>query len=293
MARHAEVHRARTATRRRVRKWKLAAGVCVALLATHGVQAQTGNQAQQSTADIGYKLDYLTQMARLAQDPALQQFLKQQIEQLLQELQTMKWQAYRRCEAMKNPTKGNSGDIYKFAEMEKHRREAIQNLSGISKVLGGAPGSAREVLSPQSGEVTGALKGKALEVAEKLAAGTDYAGVFRNLGPALAALDGGAQLYKTWQAVKVGLEAINQREAADAALTECKKPKTPERLSHGTPELRPFPPLPPPPAPDDPPQSRAPDPTPAPAPPEPPEPDKPMPLGEFLRQAFGANGHAG
>lgn len=280
MASHAE----------RTRKWGLVAAVCLALLGAPGAHAQTTSDIQQSAADAMYKLDYLSKMAKLADDPALRQFLEQQIAQLLQELQSLKWQAYRRCEAMKHPDKGNSGDIYKFAEMEKHRREAIQSLSGINKIFGGVPGSANAVMSPASGEATGMFKGAALDAAQGLAGSGDLAAFFRNLGPALAVLDGASKLYDTWQAVKVGLDALNQREAADAALTDCKKPDTPEQLKLGTPELRPFPPQPTPPK--DPPESRAPDPTPAPPTPPPP-PDKPMPLGDFLRQALGAGGHGG
>jgi len=272
-----------------LRKWTLAAGTCIALLAVQPALAQTSSQIQQNTSDAVYKLNFLTEMAALAKDPALQHQLEQQIANLLQELQSLKWQAYRHCEAMKHPTQGNSGDIYKWAEEEKHRNEAAKALSGIAKIFGGVPSEASAMVSAPGDEALGAAKGSAVDIAKGLAEGTRLSAVFDKLGPALSALEGGTQLYNAWQAVKAGSDVIDQRDAADAALTDCKKPLNPEhlQLAQGTPYLRPFPPGPPPPPP--PPKN--------PPPPQPPDPkqppQKPIPLGQFLQQVLSAGGHAG
>lgn len=248
--------------------------------------AQTSSQIQQNTADAIYKLNFLTEMAELAKDPALRQQLERQIANALQELQSLNWRAYRRCEAMKHPTKGNSGDIYKWAEEEKHRNEAAKALSGISEIFGGVPSQAGAALSAPSDEAVGTAKGSVIDSAEKLAEGTDLSGLVNKLGPALAMLEGGTQLYNAWQAVKAGSDAIDQRNAADAALTDCRKPLNPEHLelAQGTPYLRPFPPGPQP----SPPRKPPPDP---PNPKQPPQ--KPIPLSQFLQQALGASGHGG
>lgn len=269
-----------------LRKWMLAAGTCVALLAMQPVPAQTSSQIQQNTADTVYKLDYLTEMAKLAQDPALQEWLKQQIANQLQALQSLKWQAYRRCETMKHPTRGNSGDIYKWAEEEKHRNDAAKALSGITRIFGGVPSEASAIVSAPGDEALGAAKGSAIDIAAGLAEGTRLSAVFNKLGPALATLEGGAQLYNAWQAVKLGSDVIDQRDAADAALTDCKKPPNPEhlQLAQGTPYLRPFPPgSSPPDKPAPPPQSGSKRSTPA----------KPIPLGQFLQQVLSASRHGG
>lgn len=270
---------------RGLRQWALAAGTCIALLAMQPAPAQTSSQIQQNTADAVYKLDFLTEMAALAKDPALLQQLKQQIAEELQELQSLNWQAYRRCEAMKHPTQGNSGDIYKWAEQEKHRKEAMQGLSGISKIFGGVPSAESAMVSAPGDEALGAAKGSAVDIAKDLAEGTRLSAVFNKLGPALAMLEGGTQLYNAWQAVKAGSDVINQRNAADAALTDCKKPPEHPELAQGTPYLRPFPPGPPPPPPNDPPPSQLPG--------QKQPPQKPIPLGQFLQQMLGASGHAG
>ena len=269
-----------------LRKWALGAGICLALLAVQPARTQTASQMQQRTADTVYKLSYLADMAKLAQDQALQQWIKQQIAEELQELQSLEWQSYHRCEAMKNPTKGNDGDIYKWAEEEKHRNEAMQNLSDISKIFGGVPSGAGAIMSATTGEAHGAAKDKMIDIAKDLAEGSSLSGLFNKLGPALAALDGGAQLYDTWQAVKLGSDAIDQRNAADAALTDCKKPPEQQSLAQGTPYLRPFPPGSPPQPPNNPPPPQQPN-------PKPPTPQKPIPLGQFLQQALSASGHGG
>jgi hypothetical protein len=225
-------------------------------------------------------------MAELAKDPALRQQLERQIADALQELQSLNWQAYRRCEAMKHPTKGNSGDIYKWAEEEKHRNEAAKALSGISEIFGGVPSQAGAALSAPSDEAVGTAKDTVIDSAEKLAEGTDLSGLVNKLGPALAVLEGGTQLYNTWQAVKAGSDAIDQRNAADAALTDCRKPLNPEQLNQGTPYLRPFPPGPLPQPPENSPTPQSPDPKRL-------SPQKPIPLGQFLQQMLGASGHAG
>jgi hypothetical protein len=252
--------------------------------------AQTSSQIQQNTADAVYELNFLTDMAALARDPALQQQLEQQIAKLLQELQSLKWQAYHRCEAMKHPTQGNSGDIYKWAEEEKNRNEAMKALSGISRIFGGVPGQTGKMATAFGDTALGASKSAAVKVATGLAQGTDLSGLFNKLGPALAALKGGAQLYNAWQAVEVGSDVIDQRNAADAALTECRKPANPEQLqlTQGTPYLRPFPPGPPP---TPPPPPENPPPQQPPGPKQPPR--KPIPLGQFLQQALSASGHGG
>lgn len=287
MVRSDHPRHARPDTGTGLRKWTLAAGTCIALLAMQPALAQTSSQIQQNTADTVYKLDFLTEMAALARDPALQRQLEQQIADLLQELQSLKWQAYRRCEAMKHPTQGNSGDIYRWAEEEKHRNEAAQALSGITKIFGGVPSEASAMVSAPGDEAIGAAKGSAVDIAKGLAEGTRLSAVFDKLGPALSALEGGTQLYNAWQAVKLGSDMIDQRNAADAALTNCKKPPNPEhlQLAEGTPYLRPFPPGPPPPPP--PPEN----PPPPPDPKQPPQ--KPIPLGQFLQQVLSAGGHAG
>ena len=277
-------------TRSGLRKWTLAAGTCIALLAMQPALAQTSSQIQQNTSDAVYKLNFLTEMAALSKDPALQQQLEQQIANLLQELQSLKWQAYRRCEAMKHPTQGNSGDIYRWAEEEKHRNEAAKALSGITKIFGGVPSEASAIVSAPGDEALGAAKGSAIDIAAGLAEGTRLSSIFNKIGPALAMLEGGTQLYNAWQAVQLGSDVIDQRNAADAALTDCKKPPNPERLqlAQGTPYLRPFPPGPPPQPPQ--PPSRNP-PAPQPSNPQQP-PQKPMPLGQFLQQML-ASGHGG
>ncbi|HEX5953037.1 MAG TPA: hypothetical protein VFY94_07670 [Rhodanobacteraceae bacterium] len=267
------------------RKWALVAGMCIALLATQPAPAQTSSQIQQGTADAIYKLNFLTEMAALARDPALQQQLRQQIAEALQELQSLNWQAYRHCEAMRHPTQGNSGDIYKWAEEEKHRNEAMQGLSGISRIFGGVPSQAGAALSAPSDEAVGTAKGIVIDSAEKLAQGTNLSGLVNKLGPALAMLEGGTQLYNAWQAVKAGSDVIDQRNAADAALTDCRKPLNPEQLDQGTPYLRPFPPGPLPVPPKNPPPRQSPNPK------QPPQ--KPIPLGQFLQQMLGASGHGG
>jgi hypothetical protein len=270
-----------------MRKWTLAAATCVALLAMQPAHAQTPSQIQQNTADTVYKLEFLTEMAALSRDPALQQQLEQQIANLLQALQSLKWQAYRRCEAMKHPTQGNSGDIYKWAEEEKHRNEAAKALSGITRIFGGVPSEASATVSAPGDEALGAAKGSAIDIAAGLAEGTRLSSIFNKIGPSLAMLEGGTQLYNAWQAVQAGSDAIDQRNAADAALTDCKKPPNPEhlQLAQGTPYLRPFPPGPPPPPPGNPPPPQPPDPE------QPPQ--KPIPLGQFLQQTLGASGHGG
>jgi len=270
-----------------LRKWTLA-GTCIALLAMQPALAQTSSQIQQDTADAVYKLNFLTEMAALAKDPALRQSLKQQIAEELQELQSLNWQAYRRCEAMKHPTKGNSGDIYKWAEEEKHRNEAAKALSGISEIFGGVPSAESAMVSAPGDEALGAAKGSAVDIAKDLAEGTRLSEVFNKLGPALSVLEGGTQLYNAWQAVKAGSDAIDQRNAADAALTDCKKPLNPEhlQLAQGTPYLRPFPPGQPPQPPENSPPPQSPDPKRL-------SPQKPIPLGQFLQQMLGASGHAG
>jgi hypothetical protein len=272
------------------RKWTLVAGTCIALLATQPALAQTSSQIQQNAADAVYKLNFLAEMAALAKDPALRQQLEQQIANALQELQSLNWQAYRRCEAMKHPTQGNSGDIYRWAEEEKHRNDAAKALSGITRIFGGVPSEASAMVSAPGDEALGAAKGSAIDVAAGLAEGTRLSSLFNKIGPALAVLEGGTQLYNAWQAVKLGSDVIDRRNAADAALTDCKKPPDPERLqlAQGTPYLRPFPPGPPP-------QPPSRDPSP-PQPPDPKQPPpKPVPLGEFLQQmlAGGASGHGG
>jgi hypothetical protein len=249
--------------------------------------AQNSSQIQQNTADAVYKLNFLTEMAALAQDPALLQQLKQQIAEELQELQSLNWQAYRRCEAMKHPTHGNSGDIYKWAEEEKHRNEAMKDLSGISKIFGDVPSAEGAMVSGPGDEALGAAKDNAVEIAKGLAEGTRLSAVFNKLGPALAMLDGGTQLYNAWQAVKLGSDVIDRRNAADAALTDCGKPPEHPELAQGTPYLRPFPPGPPPPPPP-----KYPPPPQTPNPKQPP-PHKPIPLGQFLQQMLGARGHGG
>ena len=271
-----------------LRKWALAIGSCIALLAMQPALAQTSSQIQQNTADAVYKLNFLTEMAALAQDPALLQQLKQQIAEELQELQSLNRQAYRRCEAMKHPTQGNSGDIYKWAEEEKHRNEAMKDLSGISRIFGGVPSAESAMVSGPGDEALGAAKDNAVEIAKGLAEGTRLSAVFNKLGPALAMLDGGTQLYNAWQAVKLGSDVIDRRNAADAALTDCKKPPKHPELAQGTPYLRPFPPGPPP-SPQ-PPSKNLPPPQP-PNPKQPPQ--KPIPLGQFLQQMLGARGHGG
>jgi len=250
--------------------------------------AQTSSQIPQDTADAVYKLNFLTEMAALAKDPALRQSLKQQIAEELQELQSLNWQAYRRCEAMKHPTKGNSGDIYKWAEEEKHRNEAAKALSGISEIFGGVPSAESAMVSAPGDEALGAAKGSAVDIAKDLAEGTRLSEVFNKLGPALSVLEGGTQLYNAWQAVKAGSDAIDQRNAADAALTDCKKPLNPEhlQLAQGTPYLRPFPPGQPPQPPENSPPPQSPDPKRL-------SPQKPIPLGQFLQQMLGGSGHAG
>jgi len=270
-----------------LRKWTLA-GTCIALLAMQPALAQTSSQIPQDTADAVYKLNFLTEMAALAKDPALRQSLKQQIAEELQELQSLNWQAYRRCEAMKHPTKGNSGDIYKWAEEEKHRNEAAKALSGISEIFGGVPSAESAMVSAPGDEALGAAKGSAVDIAKDLAEGTRLSEVFNKLGPALSVLEGGTQLYNAWQAVKAGSDAIDQRNAADAALTDCKKPLNPEhlQLAQGTPYLRPFPPGQPPQPPENSPPPQSPDPKRL-------SPQKPIPLGQFLQQMLGASGHAG
>ena len=270
-----------------LRKWTLA-GTCIALLAMQPALAQTSSQIPQDTADAVYKLNFLTEMAALAKDPALRQSLKQQIAEELQELQSLNWQAYRRCEAMKHPTKGNSGDIYKWAEEEKHRNEAAKALSGISEIFGGVPSAESAMASAPGDEAVGAAKGSAVDIAKDLAEGTRLSEVFNKLGPALSVLEGGTQLYNAWQAVKAGSDAIDQRNAADAALTDCKKPLNPEhlQLAQGTPYLRPFPPGQPPQPPENSPPPQSPDPKRL-------SPQKPIPLGQFLQQMLGASGHAG
>lgn len=271
---------------RHARKWALAASACLALLAAQPALTQTPSQIQQRTADTVYKLDYLANLAKLAQDQALQQWIKQQIAEELQELQSLEWQSYRRCEAMKNPTKGNDGDIYKWAEEEKHRNEAMKNLSGIAKIFGGVPSEAGAIMSATTGEAHGGAKEKMIDIAKDLSEGSSLSDLFNKLGPALAALDGGAQLYDTWQAVKLGSDAIDQRNAADAALTDCKKPPEHQELTQGTPYLRPFPPGSPPQPPNNSPPPQQPN-------PKPPTPHKPIPLGQFLQQALSARGHGG
>ena len=270
-----------------LRKWTLA-GTCIALLAMQPALAQTSSQIPQDTADAVYKLNFLTEMAALAKDPALRQSLKQQIAEELQELQSLNWQAYRRCEAMKHPTKGNSGDIYKWAEEEKHRNEAAKALSGISEIFGGVPSAESAMVSAPGDEALGAAKGSAVDIAKDLAEGTRLSEVFNKLGPALSVLEGGTQLYNAWQAVKAGSDAIDQRNAADAALTDCKKPLNPEhlQLAQGTPYLRPFPPGQPPQPPENSPPPQSPDPKRL-------SPQKPIPLGQFLQQMLGGSGHAG
>jgi hypothetical protein len=268
-----------------LRKWALVAGTCIALLAMQPAPAQTSSQIQQSTADAIYKLNFLTEMAALARDPALQQQLRQQIAEELQELQSLNWQAYRHCEAMQHPTQGNSGDIYKWAEEEKHRNEAAKSLSGISRIFGGVPSAESAMVSAPGDEALGAAKGSAVDIAKDLAEGTRLSAVFNKLGPALAMLEGGTQLYNAWQAVKAGSDVIDQRNAADAALTDCRKPLNPEQLDQGTPYLRPFPPGPLPVPPKNPPPRQSPNPK------QPPQ--KPIPLGQFLQQMLGANGHGG
>jgi hypothetical protein len=253
--------------------------------------AQTSSQIQQNTADTVYKLNFLTEMAELAKDPALRQQLERQIADALQELQSLNWQAYRRCEAMKHPTKGNSGDIYKWAEEEKHRNEAAKALSGISEIFGGVPSAESAMVSAPGDEALGAAKGSAVDIAKDLAEGTRLSEVFNRLGPALSVLEGGTQLYNAWQAVKAGSDVIDQRNAADAALTDCKKPLNPEHLelAQGTPYLRPFPPGPSP-QPPAPPEN-----SPSPQPPDPkqPSPQKPIPLKQFLQQVLSASRHGG
>ncbi len=254
--------------------------------------AQTPSQIQQDTADTVYKLEFLTEMAALAKDPALQRQLEQRIADLLQELQSLNWQAYRRCEAMKHPTQGNSGDIYKWAEEEKHRNEAAKALSGITSIFGGVPSEASATVSAPGDEALGAAKGSAIDIAADLAEGTRLSSIFNKIGPSLAVLEGGTQLYNAWQAVKLGSDVIDQRNAADAALIDCKKPPNPERLqlAQGTPYLRPFPPGPPPQPPQPPSEN------PPPQQPHGPKqsPQKPVPLGQFLQQMLGgAGGHGG
>jgi hypothetical protein len=186
---------------------------------------------------------------------------------------------------MKHPTKGNSGDIYKWAEEEKHRNEAAKALSGISEIFGGVPSAESAMVSAPGDEALGAAKGSAVDIAKDLAEGTRLSEVFNKLGPALSMLEGGTQLYNAWQAVKTGSDVIDQRNAADAALTDCKKPLNPEHLelAQGTPYLRPFPPGPQPPPKNPPPE-----------PPKPKQtPQKPIPLGQFLQQALSASGHGG
>jgi len=274
-----------------LRKWTFAVGTCLMMLAIQPALAQTPGQIQQNTTDAVYKLNFLTEMAALAKDPALQRQLEQQIANLLQDLQSLKWQAYRRCEAMKHPTQGNNGDIYKWAEEEKHRNEAMKALSGITKIFGGVPSEASAIVSAPGDEALGAAKGSAIDIAAGLAEGTRLSSVFNKIGPALAMLEGGTQLYNAWQAVKLGSDVIDQRDAADAALTDCKKPLNPEHLelAQGTPYLRPFPPGPPR-QPPQPPSQNPPPPQP-PGPKQPPQ--KPIPLGQFLQQMLGASGHGG
>lgn len=271
-----------------MRQWALGAAMCLALLATQPAPAQTPSQIQQDTADTIYKLDYLADLSMLAKDAALQQWIRQQIAEELQALQSLEWQAYRRCEAMKHPTKANDGDIYKWAEEEKHRNEAIQDLAGINKIFGGVSAAAGKSATTFADGVAGATKGGAMAIAKGLAEGTNLGELLNKLGPALDILDAGGQLYDTWQAVKLGSDAIDKRNAADAALTDCRKPPRPEHreLAQGTPYLRPFPPGSPPPPPNTPPPSRQPD-------PKPPTPQKPIPLGQFLQQALSASGHGG
>jgi len=147
------------------------------------------------------------------------------------------------------------------------------------------------MVSAPGDEALGAAKGSAVDIAKDLAEGTHLSEVFNKLGPALSMLEGGTQLYNAWQAVKAGSDAIDQRNAADAALTDCKKPLTPEHLelAQGTPYLRPFPPGPQPPQPPAPPEN-----SPPPQPPDPkrPSPQKPIPLKQFLQQVLSAR-HGG
>jgi hypothetical protein len=277
-----------------LRECALAIGTCLTLLATQPVFAGAADQSAPpvTETEIESKISFLTDLASRTQDQAFRQQLQQIIRSEWLALEQLdrktEWQTYRDCLAMResnNAFDGNGGTL-KFIRQYKNSLRAQEKLMGINEIYGGVPDAANATLSATTGEANGEAQDQVIDIAKDLTEGGEISELLGKLSSVLSIFDGGMQLYNVAKATHVGISAINQRDAADAALTDCKKPSQPEHpeLAQGTPYLNPFPPGPPPKNPPTPPHR--------PAPKQPP-PQKPIPLSQFLQQALGASGHGG
>lgn len=289
------------AASRWLRRLALLASFALPALSPHPAPAQPdAEQPQQHLAALRQKLGYLIEAALRTDDPELREQLKQMIQEdthdirAIEQLQDLvrQWNAYRQCERMKssdNPFDGQGGTMKFIREYQIQHDAQAKLRNGILGIMGGPPTSAEgAVLSATTGEAHGDARDAALEAAEQATEGGWVSGLFGKLSTVFSIIDDGTKLFHVWKMTSLDNDITAQRDAAIAALTDCKKPSKPDprhQLSQGTPYLNPFPPGPPPKNPPPPPPHR-------PGPKQPP-PHKPIPLSQFLRQALGASGHGG
>lgn len=283
MARNAEHGiRRRVIGARVIKQAAIAAATSLALLTTVLASAQSAKSwadLQNEVRNIESNLNTLADWSEQANSPWQKQLVEAGFDEQLNKLLGLEWEAYRRCMAIQNPTSGNSGDIYKLEQTLQHRNEAMQGLGGIVKIFGGVSG--KTLVSAATGEGTDNFKDAVLQMENNDAVGKRLSGVYAKAATALSVVDAGTKLYQLAKAVSVGLDAIDARSAADAAMAECKKPPDPELPDTGTPELKPHGPKP-----------HQPD-RPSPPNPDPPPPPQHVPLGKVLMNWASKQGQGG